>query len=196
MRLKSAGDGESAVSGEEHAEVGGGACTSALEESVVRDGGRAGGRLVRRRRDVCASPPSSTSASTEIACGGRDATSPWNPFLEPLRREIKAPRVRRSSEDWVAQHRLFFAIDAASRTEDDVEHEALGSVGCELEALEAQTTMLSPVVEGGRQRKMGWMDRGLEMFDGAVDGLVVRIVEWADDDGGDDALLLPLARVD
>jgi hypothetical protein len=122
--------------------------------------------------------------------------SPCNPFLVPLRRGAKTPRVRRSSVDWVAEHRLFFAADTALRTEDEVEQEVRSLEDCELEALEAQTAMPGPVAEGGRQRRIGWMDRGLEMVDGAVDRLVVRIVEWTDDDGEDEALLLPLARVD
>jgi hypothetical protein len=41
---------------------------------------------------------------------------------------------------------------------------------------------------------VNWMDRGLEMVDGAVDSLVGKIVEWTDDNGEDEVLLLPLAK--
>jgi hypothetical protein len=50
-------------------------------------------------------------------------------------------------------------------------------------------------LEGVRDEKgMSWVDLGLAMVDGTVDSFVAGIVRWVDDDGGDEALVLPLAK--
>jgi hypothetical protein len=171
-----------------------GACTSVLEDSAHRDKGerRAKGQSVRRRRMAYSTPSPSPVSMGPLHGGGVE--SPQNPFLTPPGKKGKTLGVRRSSEDWVAEHRLFFAAATALDKDDNLEQEALDMKECELDALEAQTTMPRPTVDGDRRRRVDWMDRGLEMVDGAVDSLVENIVKWTDDNGKDDVLLLPLAK--
>jgi hypothetical protein len=170
-----------------------GACTSALGDPVRRDKGerRAKVQSVRRRR-MGYSTPSPSPASKGLRHGG-GVGSPQNPFLTPPGKNGKILGVRRSSEDWVAEHRSFFAAVTVLDTDDNLEQEALDLKECELEAFEAQTTMPRPTLDGGRRGRANWMDRGLEMVDGAVDSLVGKIVEWTDDNG-EVVLLLPLAK--
>jgi hypothetical protein len=195
QRIESKEDDEGVIGGDQGGAESA-ACASALEDPMHRDGdgdgGRAEGQSVRRRR-IAYSTPSPLPASKETR-HERGVVSPQNPFLTPPGRKGKTLRVRRSSEDWVAEHQLFFAAATALDTDDDAEQEALGLQGCELEALEAQTAMPRPTVDGGRRRRAGWMDRGLEMVDGAVDSLVGKIVKWTDDNGEDEVLLLPLTK--
>jgi hypothetical protein len=44
------------------------------------------------------------------------------------------------------------------------------------------------------QRSRSFIDQGIVLVDGVVDNLAARLGRWADDDGGDEALLLPVAR--
>jgi hypothetical protein len=171
-----------------------GACTSALEDPVRRDKSerRAKGQSARRRRMAYSTP--SPSPASKGPRHGRGVGSPQNPFLTPPGKKGNTFGVRRSSEDWVAEHRLFFAAATALDTDDNLEQKTLDLKECELEALEAQTTMPRPTVDGGRRGRVNWMNRGLEMVDGAVDSLVEKIVKWTDDNGEDDVLLLPLAK--
>jgi hypothetical protein len=193
QRVGSEEDNEEVIGGDQGGAESG-ACASALEHPVRRDrgGGRAKGQSVRRRRIAYSTP--SLSLASKGTRHGKGVASPQNPFLTPPGKKGKTLRVRRSSEDWVAEHRLFFAAATALDTDDNVEQEALGLEDCELGALEAQTAMPRPTVDGGRRRRADWMDRGLEMVDGAVDSLVGKIVEWTDDNGEDELLLLPLAK--
>jgi hypothetical protein len=47
---------------------------------------------------------------------------------------------------------------------------------------------------GVLHKSLSWIDQGLELVDGAVDGFVARVGRWTDDDGADEELLLPVAR--
>jgi hypothetical protein len=44
------------------------------------------------------------------------------------------------------------------------------------------------------QRSRSFIDQGIVLVDGVVDNLAARLGKWADDDGEDEALLLPVAR--
>ena len=47
---------------------------------------------------------------------------------------------------------------------------------------------------GVLSKSLSLIGEGLGRMDGAVDGFVARMGRWTDDDGGDEALLLPLTR--
>jgi hypothetical protein len=146
--------------------------------------------------------------------------SPPNPFLSPPKNGLLSPSsglVKRSSTEWKRDHAAFFnppspshtarsASPAPSYYSSNDDSPALYSLETvDIEALEAGTAHTrsssssgskgdSPNGGGMMHRSLSWIDQGLELVDGAVDGLVARVGRWTDDDGGDEALLLPVAR--
>ena len=155
-------------------------------------------------------PPSPTTSTL---------SSPPNPFLNPPKNGLLAPSnglVKRSSTEWKRDHAAFFASPPhtpRSTSPAPSYHSSSDNVPAshsleteDIEALEAGTRSPSSSgpgshsskeesPNGGIMRKsLSWIDQGLELVDGAVDGFVARVGRWTDDDGGDEALLLPVAR--
>jgi len=69
----------------------------------------------------------------------------------------------------------------------------------DMEALEAGTAHSGSSTPGNRgsrliRKSKSFIDEGIGMMEGVVDGVAAKIAKWTDDDGGDDALLLPVAR--
>ena len=160
-------------------------------------------------------PPSPTTTTL---------SSPPNPFLDPPRNGLLAPNiglVKRSSTEWKRERAAFFNSTSPSHTPRSASpapsydgsgsnaptHYSLETV--DIEALEAGTAHTRSSSRSGSNRSkssgdspnggvlhksLSWIDQGLELVDGAVDGLVARVGRWTDDDGGDEALLLPVAR--
>jgi hypothetical protein len=146
-------------------------------------------------------PPSPSSSNI---------SSPPNPFLDPPRNGLLAPGtaglVKRNSTEWKRDRAVFFTSLPPSPSPSP--SPALVPYPLEthdIEALEAGTAPQgysrasssagsgdSP--NGVMKKSLSWIDQGLELVDGAVDGLVARVGRWTEDGGGDEALLLPVAR--
>ena len=130
------------------------------------------------------------------------AMSPPNPYLvppdQPLRRSVRV----RSSAEWAEEHRAFFTSSAThsaapslihSRTSSSSHSSSAELLDVEAEAREAQGRRPLVVPESNRSSK-SWVDMGLAAVDGAVDRFADRVIRWGDDNGGDGAMLLPLAK--
>lgn len=135
--------------------------------------------------------------------------SPANPYLVPPGQSARARNQRRKprgSGEWAEEHRAFFlsssreaseqhsrassATDSLSESElDDIEAEAREAQG-RRPSLGRKLRYHSGYGEAGTS----WVDLSLAMIDGAMDRAAARIVRWADDNGGDEALVLPIVK--
>ncbi|KAF1363597.1 hypothetical protein EJ07DRAFT_173479 [Lizonia empirigonia] len=170
----------------------------ALQSGSVDDAGGEGGG--GRERGV---------ASAHAVSSGLERVSPVNLFLVPPSAAggLSSRGLRpRDSAEWAAEHRAFFLGegDGALTARSGVASEMRLLEGSERddvkeEAREAQGGRASPIqrtedasfrTEMGR----GWVDLGLAVVDGAVDGFTRKIVRWTDGNGRDEELVLPLAK--
>lgn len=132
------------------------------------------------------------------------ACSPPNPFLAPPDEPLKTGVKVRSSREWAEEHRAFFStnssvspIGSTSRLRRSSSSLSLSSAGPEdvvFEAREAQERRSWHARNTDRSECKSWVDLGLAMVDDAVDRAAARIVRWADDNGGGEALVLPLTK--
>ncbi|KAG9193277.1 hypothetical protein G6011_03312 [Alternaria panax] len=149
--------------------------------------------------------------------------SPQNPFIDPpangpLQSSTGATLVKRTSLEWQIERAAFFSPETATSTTtsrpasparshiNDDSSEALELDVSDMEAREAGTAPLTgrqhPQSEFGSlpcgnsliRKSKSWIDEGVGFVDGAVNAFAAKIGRWTDDDGGDDALLLPVAR--
>lgn len=126
-------------------------------------------------------------------------TSPMNPYLISPSQTTECTREKvRSSREWAVEHRAFFQNELQVREREGYALDDAKLEDVEEEVQEAQGRPLLGgygELEGVRDEKgMSWVDLGLAMVDGTVDSFVAGIVRWVDDDGGDEALVLPLAK--
>jgi len=155
---------------------------------------------------VPSSPIPSTSGST----------SPINPFLDPppnglLSPDVSATLVKRSLLEWQAERAAFFgpttptSVPASGSVSPALSYTAENSNETfelnlsDMEAMEAGTAHSGSSTPGNRgsrliRKSKSFIDEGIGMMEGVVDGVAAKIARWTDDDGGDDALLLPVAR--
>lgn len=148
-------------------------------------------------------------ASAHADSSGLERMSPVNLFLVPPNAAggLSSRDLRpRDSAEWAAEHRAFFlgegneALAARSGVasemsllegseRDDVEEEAREAQGGRASQMQ-RTEDASIRTDMGR----GWVDLGLAVVDGAVDGFTRKIVRWTDGNGRDEELVLPLAK--
>ncbi|KAH6882426.1 hypothetical protein BKA58DRAFT_373304 [Alternaria rosae] len=148
--------------------------------------------------------------------------SPINFFLDLhpkglLSPDASATLVKRSSLEWQAGRAAFFApttttSNPASGSASPTLSYTAGNSNetfeldlSDMEALEAGTAPLtgrlhsgssSPSNRGSRliRKSKSFVDEGVGMMEGVVDRVAAKIARWTDDDGGDEALLLPVAQ--
>lgn len=151
------------------------------------------------------------------------APSPVNPFLDPPSSSLAhpgtaVPLVKRTSLEWKTGRAAFFSPKTTTSTSvsrpvspapshtNEHSSEAFELDVSDIEALEAGTAPLtgrkharsesccSSPGNGLIGKSKSWIDEGVGLVDGAVTAFAAKIGRWTDDDGGDDALLLPVAR--
>jgi hypothetical protein len=118
----------------------------------------------------------------------RHSLSPQNPFLTPpaardthgtmLQYETEE-HVSRSSGEWERAHAEFFAQDGDTPVDDTT---TTTRYLRDMQALEAGAAVPVPARKRHTRRNgIGMLDRGLDMVDEAVDGVVARVARWTDD---------------
>jgi hypothetical protein len=145
-----------------------------------------------------------TGAHTRVHDGSTAACSPPNPFLAPPDELLRTSVKVRSSREWAEEHRAFFStsrsvslVASTSRSRGSSSSLSLSSAELEdivFEAREAQGRRSWYARNTDCSERRSWVDLGLAMVDDAVDRAAARIVRWADDNGGDGVLVLPLAK--
>jgi hypothetical protein len=178
---------------------------AALQSGEGVDGdGEVGMATVTSAHDIPAQPKDRTYSSLS------PVLSPPNPYLVPLGPSLRSLHQRREvrgSGEWAAEHRAFFSSvsgsaavafhSRASSSSHSLSDSELEDV--ESEAREAQDRPLIHKRDMKDEKlpwkaRISWVDLGLAMMDGAVDKVAAGIVRWADDNDGDEALVLPLAK--
>ncbi|KAH9882383.1 hypothetical protein J1614_000619 [Plenodomus biglobosus] len=143
-------------------------------------------------------------------------------FLTPGA-HIKEPIITRTSSEWIADRATFFSSQSPPPSSyphtPSSSHPSTHSPPnpssppsdtysldiSDIEALEAGTAPLTghkrstssesgASENGALKRSLSWLDQGLGMMDEGVTRVAGGIAKWTDDEGGDEGLLLPLAR--
>ncbi|KAF1834120.1 hypothetical protein BDW02DRAFT_647882 [Decorospora gaudefroyi] len=151
-------------------------------------------------RRTSSSPAPLRSSHTPTPTPITPLSSPPNPFLTPPpNHPPKQPPKPLTSPEWKSAHKAFFHTSPPTTPSASASYASV-----DMHALEAGTSSSSPSSSGQGEsggggggasliwKGVGWLDQGLGLVDGVVDGVVARVGRWTDGGGG--GLVLPVAR--